>query len=435
LASALAQDTQPEAQPSSAPAPSPSYAPIPSAQSAPASASGYFGMPPATPFAGTSQLAVAPTTPLEAALGAVPNFLRWGPIAVRPHLTYDLSYGNTLQTTPGERSSTLINTVAPGVLFALGDHWSLDYTPTLRFYGSPQFKDGVDHFVTLNGGAQYREWIFGVSQSYASTSQPLIETASFTDQEVYGTTLTAGHTLGGKMSIDLSANQNFRFVDQGSVLEPVVNTREWSTMDWLNYQFVPRLTAGLGVGFTYDNMSFGSDMTSEQFQGRINWHATDKLSLLLSGGLDYRQFLSSDIPDLLSPIFSAAIQYQLFEPTSLSLSASRSTSPSYFQNALTEVSSVSASVHQRLLRRLFLDVSGGYSSTAYHNTATVVSAAQTSDYDSTSVNVRLSMAFLRRASAAIYFQENFLSSSSKTAAASLYNYSTTQYGLSLAYRF
>jgi hypothetical protein len=203
----------------------------------------------------------------------------------------------------------------------------------------------------------------------------------------------------------------------------------------LNYQFVPRLTAGLGVGFTYDNMSFGSDMTSEQFQGRINWHATDKLSLLLSGGLDYRQFLSSDIPDLLSPIFSAAIQYQLFEPTSLSLSASRSTSPSYFQNALTEVSSVSASVHQRLLRRLFLDVSGGYSSTAYHNTATVVSAAQTSDYDSTSVNVRLSMAFLRRASAAIYFQENFLSSSSKTAAASLYNYSTTQYGLSLAYRF
>ena len=222
---------------------------------------------------------------------------------------------------------------------------------------------------------------------------------------------------------------------QGFGLGPLANVREWSTFEWLNYQFAPRLSAGVGAGFTYDNLSVGPDMTSEEYQGRIKWQATDKISLVLSGGLNDMQFLNSSVPDLLSPVFSASVLYQLFLPTTLSVSASRATTPSYFENAVTEVTSVSAGLHQRLLGRLYLDVTGGYGSTSYTGSAVGFNGANLSSYDLASINVSLSTTFLRRASAAVYFQENILSSGATGAASSFYNYTTTQVGLSLGYRF
>jgi hypothetical protein len=431
-ATAAAQDTQTESTPSAPTSPS-TYAPAPTTQYAPASASGYPSMTPATAFAGTSQLSVAaPASPQDFLASTL---LQWGPVNLHPHLAYDVSYGNNLQPSQGQRANTLINTVSPGLLASLGDRWSLDYTPTLRFYSSHSFQDSLDQTVNLSGGTTYKDWSFGLSQGFASTSQALIETGSQTDQQTFTTALNAAYQMGSKMSLDLSASQNFRYVSQGSIAQPVANTRDWSTMEWLNYQFIPRFSLGLGVGFTYDNLSFGPDITSEQYQGRINWHATDKLSFALSGGLDDRQFLASSAPNLLSPIFSASVQYPLFETTSLSLAANRSVSPSYFAGAVTDGTTISAGLHQRLLRKLYLDVSGGYGTTTYINTTTVFGPANTGNYASTSLSIRLSTTFLKRATAALYFQENMISSSSTATTSALYNYTTKQTGLSLGYRF
>jgi hypothetical protein len=388
-------------------------------------------MVPGTPFAGTSQLFVAP--PLTQQPLSSP--LQWGPLNVHAHLAYDVSYGNSLQASPGQLVNSVINQVAPGILFNLGSHWSLDYTPTLRFYSAPQLQDGVDQAVNFSGHTAYQDWTFGLFQGYSSSSQPLVETGSQTDQQVYSTALTAGYQMSSKMALDFSLNQNFRFVGQQLNSEPLTDSKEWSTMEWLNYQFQPTFSAGLGLGFTYDDLSIGSDMTSEQFQGRLNWRATEKVSFQVTGGLDYRQFLSSNTPELLSPIYSISAQYQMFETTSLSLAAGSSVSPSYFQDSVSDATTISAGLHQRLLRRLYLDISGGYSTTAYHVTTTVAGPANTSNYDMTSLNVRLNTTLLRRVNAALYFQENFLSSTSGGAAASLYNYTTTQVGLSLGYRF
>ena len=169
-ASIFAQDTGTE--PASAEpvpvAPSPSYAPVPTDQLAPGSVSGYFGMTPAAPFAGTSQLSVSAPPLLQPNAADVPTALHWGPVIVHPHILYDISYGNSLQTSPGQFANTLINNLSPGILFALGQHWFLDYTPTLHFYSSQQFKDGVDQFVSLSGGTTFREWTFGLSQSYSA---------------------------------------------------------------------------------------------------------------------------------------------------------------------------------------------------------------------------------------------------------------------------
>jgi hypothetical protein len=66
--------------------------------------------------------------------------LQLGPITLHPHLDYQLSYGNGLQSSPGQPHNTIANQVSPGILFDLGEHWTLDYTPTLIYYSSSSFQ-------------------------------------------------------------------------------------------------------------------------------------------------------------------------------------------------------------------------------------------------------------------------------------------------------
>lgn len=384
--------------------------------------------PPPPPLAGTSQLAPGPLLTPVAPTEMGP--LHLGRIDFRPHLAYQVSYGNGLQSAPGQQSDTLINTISPGVLIRLGSHWTLDYTPSIRLYSDSRFKDGTDHAVSFAGSTSYNDWTLGLSQSYASTSQPLIETGAQTDQEAYNTALTASHQLGSQMSMDLAVNQSFRFIDQAVASEALSNVREWSTTDWINYQFAPRLTVGIGAGFTYDNMAEGPDMTSEQLQGRVTWKVRDKLSFLLTGGLNDEQFLNSASSDLLTPIFSLAATYQLFDATTLSLSGSRSVTPSYFQNQSTEVTSINAGLRQRLLGKLFLGLAGSYGTTTYHGTTSGPTAAGIGNYDITSFNASLSTVLRKRVTASAFYQLSYNSSGS-----ALYNYTIRQAGLSLAYQF
>src|SRR6185295_14033381 len=81
--------------------------------------------------------------------------MRVGPVAVRPHVFYRFSYGDGLASAGTNHSSSTIHELSPGVLLGLGDHWTLDYTPTLRFYSSKEFRDTLDHDVRLRGGTTY----------------------------------------------------------------------------------------------------------------------------------------------------------------------------------------------------------------------------------------------------------------------------------------
>jgi hypothetical protein len=401
---------------------------------APGSAAGSTYLSPLQPLAGTSQLS-SPTTPTPLPMGGGP--LQLGPVSFHPHLVYELSYGNGLQSAPGQRTDSLINSVSPGIFIALGSHWSVDYTPTLRFYSTPNLQNSLDHVVHFGGGTTYEDWAFALSQDYSLTTQPLIETGGQTEQELFATSLSAVHALNSKMSLDLGIDQVFRFVSQpiGQVFQ-VTDTREWSTMDWLNYQIVPRFTFGVGLGFTYDQVTQSPDMTAERYQGRINYRLAEKLTLTLSGGVEDRQFLSSPQPDLISPIFSFSALYQLFPNTSLSATAQRTVSPSYYSGSLSEATSINAGLHQQFPYKLVLDVTAGYTTTTYHSAASIVTPATFGSYDYTSFDIHLSRALFTRASASVFFQKTWVSSNTTVGpGGNLYNYNTTQGGFSLAYRF
>jgi hypothetical protein len=228
--------------------------------------------------------------------------------------------------------------------------------------------------------------------------------------------------MNREMSLDLAVNQNFVSADQFSSYE------EWSTLDWLNYQFWPRLDAAVGVGGGYDNVDASPDMSFEQLQGRVNWRATDKISFQLHGGVEDRQFLSGGAASLINPVFGAAIQYQPFEYTKISLAGDRVVSASYLQNIqVTESTIFSAGLNQRLLGKLFLDLSGGYQTIKYVASNSSVSA-RTDDFDY--LNAQLSCVFLKRGTIAVFYQISRDDSSQPG-----FSFTSHQVGCSIGFRY
>ncbi|HLH55762.1 MAG TPA: hypothetical protein VKY92_19330 [Verrucomicrobiae bacterium] len=355
-------------------------------------------------------------------------WLQFGPVQVHPHLLYRFMYGDGLQAAPGQQSKTVIEQVYPGVLFRVGNHWSLDYTPTLSFYSSKNFKDTVDQAVNLTGGTVYQDWSFGLSQGYSSSSQPLVETGAQTDQQNYNTVLNASYQMNGDLSLQMSANQNFTFVDQSSVAgQPLNNSRTWSTMEWLNDQVGPRVGLALGAGFGYDNVSTGANMTHENVQGRVSGRLTGKISLVFSAGFEDRQFLNSNASDSINPIFSGSAIYLPFQNTTLSLSAARTVSPSLFQNQISTSTTVTAGLRQRLLGKLFLDLSGGYFASSYGATESNLNVSRQDT--GTFVNARIGTQFLKRGTAAVFYQHSENSSSQGG-----FGFTSSQVGFELGYR-
>jgi hypothetical protein len=363
---------------------------------------------------------------------------KWGPVTARPHLLYRLLYGSGIQPSPSNHQDTAIHEISPGIVFDIGTHWALDYTPTLRYYSNNHFKDEFDNSVSLSGGAAYEDWRFGLSQSYASSSSPQAETGSQTDEENYSTALTASYAFNSKMSVDVSVNQNLDFVDNPltstNSAPNVQKTYTWSTTEWLNYEFWPRLNAGIGAGFGYVNVNIGPNQTFEQLQGRVNWRATDKISFSINAGFEDRQFLSSGSGNLLNPLFGASIQYQPFEQTQISLSASRVVSASslFALASVTVTTGVNLDLNQRLFGKYYLDLGAGYSTVKYTDSISTGSSTFSGDRvdDDYTFNARLSRSFLKRGTVAVTYQ---YSDNSSTLPG--FSYSSSQIGFEIGYSY
>jgi hypothetical protein len=362
----------------------------------------------------------------------------WGLLTLHPHVFYSFIYADGLESSPSNHQSTAINEISPGMLINIGRHWTLDYTPTLTYYSNRRFQDSLDQSVLLTGGTSYGDWDFGLSQSYTSTSDPQVETASQTPTETYSTALNALWKFGDRMSVNFGLQQNFQFTSSSPGLggganpqlnsfQNLENSRDWSTLEWLNYQFAPRFDVGVGAGAGYVGVDVGPDQTYEQLQGRVNWRASDKISIQANVGFEDRQFQTGGEGALFNPIFGAAIQYQPFEQTRISLTASRTVVPSYFQDQVQETTSVSADLNQRLLQKFHFDLNVGYTSDDYTGT-TGLGGNRTDNYYF--INARLSHPFLKRGTLAIFYQHTENSSSQPG-----FGYASNQVGLEVGYSY
>jgi hypothetical protein len=371
-----------------------------------------------------NQPAMETTTPGETAPAApAQQPLKWGPITLHPHASYQYTYNSGIPSSTNAQHSTIIQGVSPGISFDIGKHWNLDYTATINLYSDTNFHNTVNHAINLNGATAYEDWTLKFSQTCLLTADPSTQTAQQTDQENYGTAFNAGYQLNGDLSLDLGLKQNIQVAT--GFTNAAGSSRDWSTLDWLNRQWGPNLSAGVGVGFGYIDADQGADTTYEQLQTRATWQVRRKISLSVNVGADFRQFVGSSQPVLISPIMGASLRYKPFDFTSILISANRSVAASYFQSQATETTTVDGTISQRLFRRFYLGLNGGFANTVYHGTTTGAGGRE-DNYDF--ISFSLGTQFLKRGSASAFYTKSRNSSNTTG-----FGYASDQAGFQVAY--
>ena len=337
------------------------------------------------------------------------GLFQYGPVTLHPHVSNSLIYGNGIQSSIGNEQDTLVDILSPGVTADLGRHWTADYTPTLNFYSSRQFHNHVDQSASLMGATHYEDWSISLSQNFNSTSDPMTETGAQTSQQSYVTALSAAYAFNDKWAANASVDQNI------SLVSGFQDSYSWTTLEGVSYEFSPRLNAGISAGGGYTKVGGDAseadsnpDSVNEEIQFNANWRATDKISLQGSVGLNDQQFLAAGFNDSLSPVFSAAIQYQPFSVTQISLGASRSVGSSdYFIEAqTTESTTINLNLNQRILKKYNLTLGAAYSQVQYTSTLTILNyslgnARTDNDY---SFNASFGRSFLTHGTWAITYQ-------------------------------
>jgi hypothetical protein len=331
-------------------------------------------------------------------------------------LDYQFIYSDSVPFTPTNHLSSVVQITSPGLEMKIGDHWTLGYGAALHLYSDHQFADDTDQNVMLSGNTTYQDWHFGLSQAYSYSDTPLTETEAQTSQTTYSTLLSAGREMGSRLSTQSSLSQSISSSKgiTGSTTNNSQDLYGWVASSGLYYQTDYRLVAGINASGGYNAINPGSDMEFEQLQGTVSWQPLAKFSLVGSVGGEFSQLGGQTLAD---PTFSAAINYQPFERTSLSLIASRTVTPSLYQSEVVEATQVSATFRQRFFEHYNFEVSAGYATSPFvgfvtpngflygqyagGTTAAIIEQNRT-DF-SRSVRVSLGTSFRQHGSASVFY--------------------------------
>src|SRR4029077_20376651 len=174
--------------------------------------------------------------------------------------------------------------------------------------------------------------------------------------------------LGGQASYEISD------------YESLISSRVASGNNYINYVYSPKLVIGLGAtGGLNSTDGPTADETFEQINVRANYIVSGKISLTISGGLEFRQFGGGG--DSVSPVFEIAGSYRPFENMAITVAGSRRTlsSASLAGQDYSETT-ISLTFSQRLFSRINVGLGIGYTNSEYLSATTGASTARSDDY-------------------------------------------------------
>jgi hypothetical protein len=359
----------------------------------------------------TSTTAAAPLAPFQ-----------WGPVAFRPHVFYSFSYGDGIQSQPGNQRKTALHTLSPGVLMQIGHRWTVDYTPIFKFYSNDAFSNTLDHDLSITGFASATDLTIQLSDNFSHTSDPLIETGRQTTRTNNSTAVVASYALSRRTRLVTTLSQNLDFVENSP------NSYVWGIQTMAHYQFSERVDVGAGLGYGYVMVDPGTDMTYLRPNVRIGWRPTAKLGFDVHAGAEQRTFRQQGAARLNTPTWGGSASYQPFETTSISVTTDRSVTASYFSNQVNENTSWGINLSQRLLEHFRL--SGGVTHRKTRYIATSGSLPVGRSDETYSYNARLSTRFLQRGSIAVFYRRTHNDSN-----LNLFAFTSNQIGCEIGFRY
>jgi hypothetical protein len=372
-------------------------------------------------------------------IAPVESLMQWGALHLHTRAGYQFLYATGIHSEPGKSSDTFTHTLSPGLTLDLGPHVILDYTASLRFFSERNFHDTVDHSANLVASlALGQHWTFGLNERFSRTDEPEVQTSRQTQQTSFGSGLTAAYNFNDKSSLETGAGVNLVYLGGGTnifagsgtntVASALSDSQSYYGSERFNYKFSDKISAGVGVVVDYAEQSSGFRIVDQNFNGDLTWRPGSKLTALLSAGIQHRQVLTSGSSDSWDPTFSANVGYHLFDQTTLTIYANRSSAATLFQNQLGEFTTFGTGFQQRLLGKVQLNLGFGYTRTDYQTTTANMATARSDE--GTSYTAGLSYALLTRFNLGTFYQYSRNHSS-----ANGFGYSSSEVGASVSWAY
>src|SRR5256886_6151469 len=301
-------------------------------------------------------------------------------------------YDDNINISSTNRTSDSFTVIEPAIHLGFGDsaggfnYLTFDYIASVYFFAEQTERNGVEHLIHLAGQHDFGHLILGLSQdvrildgtnlsslSNTTGAQANTDVGRATRVNTYTTTVNANYDLTGKLF--LSSQLGYAISDY----ETLISSQVASGNIYINYVYSPKLVIGLGAtGGVNSSDGPTSDETFEQMNVRANYIVSGKISLSISGGIEFRQFGGGDS---VSPVYEIAGSYRPFENTTVTIAGSRHTNSSASLGGQDySETTISLTFSQRLFSRVNFGLGIGYTNSEYLSATTGTATARSDDY-------------------------------------------------------
>jgi len=379
-----------------------------------------------------------------------------GSVDVRPHASYSLVYDDNIfldnkdKNVAGRgnagRDHDFIHIFTPGLRVNAGDvgqrqsaYFDASYNIAISRFTHNSGADAHDQNASVELGGKLNRLSLAAKQTLTTQSDADVANLAANGRvrrKTWITNVDTDYEISEKTSASLDLAQTI-----GDYSGAFSDTADRSASLWLDYQFLPKVKAGVGgtVGYLQvDGNAVNHNPNSAYYQGklRLAWQATEKVTINANGGYEYRNIQDLAVSDPSMFVFGLDATWKAAERTSVRLGATRGRiGNNALGSALNQQTAFTASLRQGLADNLSLNLEGGYSMAEYELTtrnAPAGVAAGIRDDSYVFVKPSLAYRFAERAQATVYYQYR---RNDSTAVANANDFYNNQLGIELSYRF
>lgn len=320
------------------------------------------------------------------------EWLRWGPIDLRPRVATSLTYDDNITLSRSDEFSDFFWSFTPGLSLMAGERLtsetpfvSVDYDANLMVFNEHTEFNDLNHSLGMEGRWPMAKLTLGMTGGYDMLSTPLIYTSDRIDRSLYRLGLTAHYQYSEKTSFDI--NGHYDAADYGNRL---IGSKQWSNDDWMNHQLTGKLNLGLGVTFGYLEPDLGPSQKFQRISMRANYVLTYKLNLDASVGEEFRQY--EGFPMSVTPVFSLGATYRPVDRTTIRLNGYRREQSSVTVIDANQVTTgMSLNVRQQVWDRIGVSAGGSYENSEYRAVRQGVSFGRSDDYFAVNIGMDITL--------------------------------------------
>ena len=285
--------------------------------------------------------------------------------------------------------------IEPQITIGIGDmvgrsrsYLRLDYMPSAILFVDHSDQDAFNQLIHLEGGystGRLRVSLFeDIALLESANLNSFVDTTGLwanldasapTRINIFNTRLIADYDLTGKIFLQGEFGSNIYFYPNH------ISSYTVSGGLYVYYNWLPKVSVGVGGSFGYDWVDDPTpDQPFEQVNVRLNYAATAKLNVYASAGAEFRQF-NDDRGDYTTPVFEVGLVHSPFDGTTITLAAGRRIYNSGFLSGQDFANTyVVGRFQQRLFRRVYLGLGGGYENSDYFAAVAGLSTPRNDDY-------------------------------------------------------